>query len=321
MSQIQKFLFDGLPVRGVIVRLTDPWQEVLKRHTDNPAHGPYPDPVQNMLGEMVAGSVLLQSSIRYNGALILQLQGDGPVKMAVSEVLPDLGLRATASLKGPIAPQARMSDLVNAHGKGRCAITLDPLDRQSGQQPYQGIIPLAGPNGEPLANMAQLLENYMRHSEQLETTLLLAASTEVAAGILLQRLPEEKGHAGSHDEPGAESHFERLSVLTRSLQREELLNLDTDTILHRLFWNEKILRFAANIADPKPHFHCSCSKQRVIGMLRGLGKEEAESILAEQGLIDVDCNFCGQHYRFDAVETTQIFTPSVQQPPASQTEQ
>ena len=319
MSQIQKFLFDGVPVRGVIVRLTDPWQEVLKRRAGNPAHGAYPEPVQNMLGEMVAGSVLLQSSIRYNGALILQVHGDGPAKMAVSEVLPDLGLRATASLNGNIDPQAQMPDLINAQGKGRCAITLDPQDRQSGQQPYQGIVPLAGMDGESLADMAQVLENYMRHSEQLETTLLLAANAKVAAGILLQRLPEEKAHAGDHDEPGAESHFQRLSVLTRSLQRNELLDLDTDTILHRLFWNENILRFAADSADPKPHFHCSCSRERVIGMLRSLGKEEAESILAEQGLIDVDCNFCGQHYRFDAVETTQIFTPSVQQPPASRT--
>ena len=141
MSQIQKFLFDGLPVRGSIVRLTDAWQEVLKRRANNPESGAYPAPVHTMLGEMVAGSVLLQSSIRFNGALVLQMQGDGPVKMAVAEVLPNLGLRATASMVGEMAPDAGLAELVNAHGKGRCAITLDPLDRQAGQQPIKALCP------------------------------------------------------------------------------------------------------------------------------------------------------------------------------------
>ncbi len=323
MSQIQKFLFDGLPVRGVIVRLTDPWQEVLKRRANNPETGPYPAPVQTMLGEMVAGSVLLQSSIRFNGALVLQMQGDSAVKMAVAEVLPDLGLRATASLAGDIAPHASLAELVNAHGKGRCAITLDPLDRQAGQQPYQGIVPLADAHGQALPSVARVLENYMCSSEQLETTLLLAANAQVAAGILLQRLPMEgagnlAGTIAPADATETESHFQRLSVLTQSLKPEELLELDIDTILHRLFWNENILRFAPESSDPVPHFHCNCSKERVTNMLRGLGREEAESILAEQGFVHVDCNFCGQPYRFDPVETMQIFTPAVQQPPTSQ---
>ncbi|MDO4795274.1 MAG: Hsp33 family molecular chaperone HslO [Brachymonas sp.] len=326
MSPIQKFLFDGLPVRGSIVRLTAPWQEVLKRRASNPESGAYPTAVQAMLGEMVAGSVLLQSSIRFNGALVLQMQGDGPVKMAVAEVLPDLGLRATASCSGEIPADADLAALVNAHGKGRCAITLDPLDRQKGQQPYQGIVPLADAQGQPLPSVAQAIESYMCSSEQLPTTLLLAANEQVAAGLLLQRLPMEgsgnlAGTAASTDDTAdesEESHFQRLSILAQSLKREELLELDIDTILHRLFWNEKILRFAPEAGDPEPHFHCNCSAERVITMLRGLGQAEAESILAEQGFVHVDCNFCGQSYRFDPVETLQIFTPAVQQPPSSQ---
>ena len=323
MSQIQKFLFDGLPVRGVIVRLTDAWQEVLKRRANNPESGAYPTPVRTMLGEMVAGSVLLQSSIRFNGALVLQMQGDGPVKMAVAEVLPNLGLRATASMVGEMAPDAGLAELVNAHGKGRCAITLDPLDRQAGQQPYQGIVPLADVDGQPLPNVARALENYLCSSEQLETTLLLAANEHVATGLLLQRLPMEgagnlAGTAAADMANDEESHFQRLAVLAQSLTRQELLELDIDTILHRLFWNEQILRFAPDSSDPVPHFHCNCSAERVANMLRSLGQEEVESILAEQGFVHVDCNFCGQPYRFDPVETMQIFTPAVQQPPTSQ---
>ena len=323
MSQIQKFLFDGLPVRGVIVRLTDAWQEVLKRRANNPESGAYPTPVRTMLGEMVAGSVLLQSSIRFNGALVLQMQGDGPVKMAVAEVLPNLGLRATASMVGDIEPDAGLAELVNAHGKGRCAITLDPLDRQAGQQPYQGIVPLADVDGQPLPNVARALENYMCSSEQLETTLLLAANEHVATGLLLQRLPMEgagnlAGTAAADVADDEESHFQRLAVLAQSLTRQELLELDIDTILHHLFWNEQILRFAPDSSDPVPHFHCNCSAERVANMLRSLGQEEVESILAEQGFVHVDCNFCGQPYRFDPVETKQIFTPAVQQPPTSQ---
>lgn len=322
-SQIQKFLFDGLPVRGSIVRLTTPWQEVLKRRASNPESGAYPAAVQAMLGEMVAGSVLLQSSIRFNGALVLQMQGDGPVKMAVAEVLPDLGLRATASCSGEIPADADLAALVNVHGKGRCAITLDPLDRQKGQQPYQGIVPLADAQGQALASVAQAIESYMCSSEQLPTTLLLAANEQAAAGLLLQRLPMEgaanlAGSASEDAEESEESHFQRLSILAQSLKREELLELDIDTILHRLFWNEKILRFAPEEGAPDPHFHCNCSAERVANMLRGLGQAEAESILAEQGFVHVDCNFCGQSYRFDPVETMQIFTPAVQQPPSSQ---
>ena len=243
--------------------------------------------------------------------------------MAVAEVLPNLGLRATASMVGEMAPDAGLAELVNAHGKGRCAITLDPLDRQAGQQPYQGIVPLADADGQPLSNVAHALENYMCSSEQLETTLLLAANEHVATGLLLQRLPMEgagnlAGTAAADMANDEESHFQRLAVLAQSLTRQELLELDIDTILHRLFWNEQILRFAPDSSDPVPHFHCNCSAERVANMLRSLGQEEVESILAEQGFVHVDCNFCGQPYRFDPVETMQIFTPAVQQPPTSQ---
>ncbi|MEE1654434.1 Hsp33 family molecular chaperone HslO [Brachymonas sp. G13] len=325
MSQIQKFLFDGIPVRGVAVRLTDAWQEVVQRRAANTQSGPYPASVNHLLGEMTAAAMLMQSNIKFNGALILQVQGDGPVKVAVAEVQPSLGLRATASIVGEVAEDAGMTELVNLHGQGQCAITLDPRDRLPGQQPYQGVVPLKDSTGQPFARVADMLRHYMRQSEQLDTTLVLAANEQVAAGLLIQRLPleGEANLAGSTAAPSdearaeADESYNHIATLAQSLKEEELLELDLDTILHRLFWNEKLLRFVPAETDPVPHFACTCSQQRVANMVRTLGQEEAESILEDHGEIEVGCEFCGQQYHFDKVEVAQLFTSAAQQPPAS----
>src|SRR4051812_5499042 len=150
MSELHKFLFDGLPVRGALVRLTDAWQEILARRQANNATGSWPPPVSELLGEMAAAGVLMQSNIKFNGALILQIFGDGPVKVAVAEVQPDLSVRATAKVVGDVAVSDRLAELVNVHNKGRCAITLDPRDKFPGQQPYQGVVPLHGDHREKL---------------------------------------------------------------------------------------------------------------------------------------------------------------------------
>ena len=325
MSQIQKFLFDGIPVRGVAVRLTDAWREVVLRRSANTESGPYAEAVARMLGEMTAAAALMQSNIKFNGALILQMQGDGPVKVAVAEVQPDMALRATASVRGEVPEDAGLTELVHMHGAGRCAITLDPVDRLPGQQPYQGIVPLSDMDGMPMADVAAALQHYMRQSEQLDTTLVLAANDHVAAGILIQRLPieGEANLAGSTAAPtdeamsDAEESYQRIALLAKSLQRQELLELDIDTILHRLFWDEKLLRFVPSATDPVPHFLCTCSHARVSAMIQSLGQEEAESILSEQGLIEVACEFCGKQYHLDKVEVAQLFKPAAAQPPGS----
>ena len=325
MSELHKFLFEGLPVRGMIVRLTDAWTEVLQRRNSNSATGAYPAPVQELLGEMAAAGVLMQSNIKFNGALVLQVFGDGPVKVAVAEVQSDLRLRATATNNGGIAADARLSKMVTVGGGGRCAITLDPKDRLPGQQPYQGVVPLKDSTGQPFARVADMLRHYMRQSEQLDTTLVLAANEQVAAGLLIQRLPleGEANLAGSTAAPSdearaeADESYNHIATLAQSLKEEELLELDLDTILHRLFWNEKLLRFVPAETDPVPHFACTCSQQRVANMVRTLGQEEAESILEDHDEIEVGCEFCGQQYHFDKVEVAQLFTSAAQQPPAS----
>ncbi len=321
MSELHKFLFDGLPVRGALVRLTDAWTEILARRQANAGSGAWPPPVAELLGEMAAAGVLMQSNIKFNGALVLQIFGDGPVKVAVAEVQHDLSLRATAKVVGDVATGARLPDLVNVHNQGRCAITLDPKDKFPGQQPYQGVVPLHGDRREKIGKLSDVLEHYMLQSEQLDTTLVLAADAKVAAGLLIQRLPVEgEGNlAGSmvskanEDEIGVNEDYNRIATLAASLQRDELLELDVDTILRRLFWEEKVLRFTPET----PRFACTCSRDRVSGMIRSLGRTEAEEIVAEQGQIEVGCDFCGQQYRFDAVDVEQLFTSPGDQPPVS----
>ena len=324
MSELHKFLFDGLPVRGMVVRLTDAWTELLARRAGNTETGPYPVPVSELLGEMAAAAVLMQSNIKFNGALVLQIFGDGPVKLAVAKVQSDLSLRATASVTGELPADARLPDMVNVGGGGRCAITLDPKDRLPGQQPYQGVVPLHGDHKEKLTRLSDVLQHYMLQSEQLDTTLVLAANDQVAAGLLIQRMPLKgegnlAGAAGQADEDqiGQNEDYNRIATLAASLTRDELLSLDVDTILHRLFWEEKLLRFVPQQGADGPRFACSCSRARVGSMLRSLGEGEVQSILDERGTIDVGCEYCGQQYHFDAVDAVQLFTAPGQQPPVS----
>lgn len=316
MSELHKFLFDGLPVRGVIVRLTDAWVEILRRRADSSKTQAYAVPVREMLGEMVAAAALMQANIKFDGALVLQIFGDGPVQVAVVEVQSDLALRATATVSSEVVEGATLSAMVNMTNQGRCAITLDPKTRFPGQQPYQGVVPLFDDVGQPIERLSAVLEHYMLQSEQLDTTLVLAANDQVAAGLLIQRLPiaGEGNLAGSmvskanEDAIGLDEHYNRIALLTRTLKREELLELDVDTILRRLFWEEAITRFEPLAGPTAPRFACSCSRERVGRMIQSLGVEEAQSILAEREDIEVGCEFCGQQYRFDAVDAAQLFT-------------
>jgi molecular chaperone Hsp33 len=313
MSELTKFLFEGLPVRGMIVRLTGAWQEVLQRRQGIGAH---PAEVRRLLGEMSAAGVLMQANIKFNGALVLQIFGDGPVKLAVAEVQPELSFRATATVVGEVPPGAQLEGLLNVNGGGRCAITLDPKERFPGQQPYQGVVPLHGDQREPLQEVAQVLEHYMLQSEQLDTRLILAADDQVAAGLLIQRLPVEgEGNLGrrNEDDIGLSEAYNRISLLASTLTRAELLSLSSSQILHRLFWEDTLRLFEPQ----EPRFACSCSRDRVRGMLRALGREESDGLIVERGLVEVGCEFCGLQYRFDAVDVGEMFTPERDQPPAS----
>ena len=287
-DRLLKFLFNAAPVRGGLVRIEDAWQQMVALHD-------FPPVVTRLLGEMVAAGALLATSIKFNGALVMQVHGDGPVKLLVVECLPDLAIRATATIADtPIAADASMRDMINRSGRGRFAITLDPRDALPGQQPYQGIVPLDG------ETMADVLQAYMRQSEQLETRLWLAASEHVSAGLLLQSLPAEGGTASAGDDDA----WDRAVTLAHTITSEELLTLGAEDVLRRLFWQESLEHYP----PMSPHFACTCSRERIGRMLVSLGREEVDSIIDEQGTVTVTCDFCSRQYTFDPVDAEQLFT-------------
>ena len=283
-----KFLFRDAPVRGEIVRLQASWRQMVANHR-------YPAPVTRLLGEMTAAAALLAANIKFDGALILQIQGNGPVRLLVVEVQPQMRLRATAKLRetAVIGADATLQQLTNPHGDARCAITLDPAGRRPGQQPYQGVVPLAG------ETIAQVLENYLRQSEQIESRLWLAADENAAAGVLLQKLPQEGGAAARPDTDA----WQRAGALTATLTREELLALQAEALAHRLYWEERLEHFP----PVAPRFECTCSRERSGRMLLALGRDEVDSILAERGDVEITCDFCNARYAFDAVDVGQLF--------------
>jgi molecular chaperone Hsp33 len=296
---LQKFIFDNAAVRGELVEISDTWREIQARHG-------YPKAVRAMLGEMVAASALLSANLKFNGSIVMQIHGDGPVRLLVVECDADLRIRATAKLApdAEVADDATLTDLLNVNGKGRFVITLDPLEKMPGQQPYQGIVPLDG------ENVATVIENYMMRSEQLDTRLWLAADDKVSRGMLLQKLPRHSGKADQTVQATEEEDLEtwnRAVVLGSTLKQEELLSTDIETLLNRLFWEETIRVF-----DPQhPQFHCSCTREKVGNMLKMLGQPEVESALSDLGELGINCDFCGKHYSFDKVDCAQLFAADV----------
>jgi len=282
-----RFLFHDAPVRGEVVRLQASWRQMVANHR-------YPAPVARLLGEMTAAAALLAANIKFDGALILQIQGNGPVRLLVVEVQPGMRLRATAKLRetAVIGEDATLQQLTNPNGEARCAITLDPTGRRPGQQPYQGVVPLAG------ETIAEVLENYLRQSEQTESRLWLAADESAAAGVLLQKLPQEGGAA----KPDVDA-WQRAGALTATLTRAELLTLEAEALARRLYWEERL----EHLPPAAPRFECNCSRERSGRMLLALGREEAESILTERGDVEITCDFCNARYAFDAVDVGQLF--------------
>ncbi|MFC5427684.1 Hsp33 family molecular chaperone HslO [Paraburkholderia denitrificans] len=301
-DQLQKFLFSAAPVRGEIVSLRSTWQEVLTRRQ-------YPAPVQTVLGEMMAACALLSANLKFDGTLIMQIFGDGPVRMLVVQCASDLSMRATARLAdGLTADNAAalpgdmtIADLINVSGNARCVITLDPASKQPGQQPYQGIVPLNGTDG-PLHSISEVLEHYMHHSEQLDTRMWLAANGERAVGVMLQKLPGDGGivpHAGELDT----DTWDRVCTLGGTLSRAELLEQEPEVLFRRLFWQENVHHFE----PAQTRFQCTCSREKVGAMLKMLGRGEVDGVIEERGHVEIHCDYCNQRYEFDPVDVAQLF--------------
>ncbi len=275
-DSLRRFLFEHAPIRGEIVRLDAVWQSVIERHD-------YPPVLRDLMGELCAAAVLLTATLKLKGSMVLQIHGKGAVKLLVVECSGDLELRATAKWDGDLA-NGTLQDLV---GDGRFVITLDPKD---GNQAYQGIVALEGDS------IAEILQNYMTRSEQLETRLWLAADAQHAAGMLLQKLPEQ---SESQDADA----WARATQLADTLKPTELLTLHADDLIHRLYHEEDMRLFEAQPVV----FRCTCSRENVARMLRMLGRAEVDTILAERGDVEVHCEFCNQRYIFDRVDADAVF--------------
>jgi len=305
MNELLVFVCDGAPVRGEIVSISTAWQSVLERRDDPPV-------IRQILGDFVAAATLLSASLKFDGTLIIQAQSKGPISLLVVECSSNLTMRATVKLSvesSEIDPNATLAGLLDAANTGRLVITLDPRDRQPGQPPYQGIVALQqDQNGiaVPVKNAAEAIMLYMRHSEQLETRIWLASNEKTVGGLLLQRLPNSGGHVHLDPQTAAEG-WSRIQALGETITNDELLQLSPETTLRRLFLNESSEAGVRAFPTRPVQFACRCSRQKVADVLRMLGEEEVNGILAEQGAVETGCEFCGKSYRFDAVDCIQVF--------------
>lgn len=270
-----RFLFDDAPVRGIHVRLDDAWQQILTRKE-------YPKSIKKVLGELLAGSVLLASNLKFEGKLILQAQGQGCLKMLVAEATSDNTCRATARWQGEVAGDVNLKTLLGENGI--FVLTLEPEDGEA----WQGIVELTGDG------VAQMLMDYMARSEQLETHLNLACDDQNVAGLLLQRLPEGQGD---------ENAWEHLLALGQTVKADELLSLDGESVLYRLYHADAPRVFEPESVD----FLCTCSREKVGDMLKLLDRQEVEGVILEQDSIEVNCDFCHQKYVFDEEDIIDIY--------------
>ncbi|MEA3639051.1 MAG: Hsp33 family molecular chaperone HslO [Lamprobacter sp.] len=285
-DSLHRFVFEHSRVRGELVRLDAAWQAVLERHN-------YPEAVKQPLGEALVSVLLLTATLKLEGSLILQAQGEGPIRTLVAQATHEGTVRGLARWEGDI----KGGDLQALFGKGQLVLTINAKHRDR----YQGIVPLAG------AGIGAALEGYFASSEQLPSRFWLAVNDKRAVGMMLQRLP------GPTDD---EDDWNRAVILADTLRPRELLQQSTPDLLRRLFHEEDLRLF-----EPEPvAFRCGCSRTRVADNLRALGRHEIDNIIAEQGLIEVTCEFCNRGYQFDAVDARSLFTGVVNAsaPPAQQ---
>jgi molecular chaperone Hsp33 len=294
-DSLHRFIFEHYPIRGHLVHLDASWRALIE-------HRDYPGVIREALGEAVVASLLLAATIKFEGVLSLQLQGPGAVQLLLAQCTSGLGVRGLARYREDLESGVSSRDLHRLIGAGNLTVTLESDD---GSQRYQGIVPITG------ARLADSLQIYFENSEQLPTRLWLYADEHGAAGMLLQRLPGERSAAKSGtaapDPAAIDDAWRRVQLIGATLTPEELQSLADAEIVHRLF-NEDDMR----IFEPAPvYFRCRCSRDRVSGMLQGLGETETRSILAERGEVEVRCDFCNRAYVFDAVDVGQLFNKGV----------
>ncbi|WP_293648790.1 Hsp33 family molecular chaperone HslO [uncultured Pantoea sp.] len=272
-DQLHRYLFENVAVRGELVNVSHTWQEIIKNHD-------YPVPVQTLLGELLVATSLLTATLKFDGDITVQLQGDGPLSLAVINGNNRQELRGVARVKGDIPADATLKSMV---GTGYLAITISP---EKGER-YQGVVGLEG------ETLAACLEDYFMRSEQLPTRLFIRTNEKGAAGILLQVLPAQDTQT---------EDFNHLATLTETVKSEELIDLPATDVLWRLYHQEE-----ATVFDPQPvSFKCTCSRERCGEVLKTLPQHEVDEIIEEDGQVDMHCDYCGTHYVYDAVDIAAI---------------
>ncbi|MGA2188478.1 MAG: Hsp33 family molecular chaperone HslO [Steroidobacteraceae bacterium] len=296
-DSLRRFLFEHYPIRGHLVHLDASWRALIE-------HREYPDAIRTTLGEAVVASLLLAATIKFDGVLSLQLQGAGPVHLLLAQCTSGMGVRGLARYREDYPSEGTAGGIAELIGAGNLTVTLESDD---GSQRYQGIVPING------ARLADSLQIYFENSEQLPTRLWLYADERGAAGMLLQRLPgEAAARAAGAGAPVADlaaidDAWRRVQLIGATLTPGELGTLTDAQILHRLFNEDDVRLF-----EPAPvYFRCRCSRERVSGMLQGLGEAETRGVLAERGEVEVRCDFCNRAYVFDAVDVAQLFNAGV----------
>ncbi len=270
------FVFESLPVRGVLVQLESAWQRMQLGHD-------YADPVAEVLGHSAAATALIAQSLKFDGTITFQINSDGPLKMLVMQATDDLDLRGMASARD-VANDTAFANLVAG---ARCAVT---VDSGAMERPYQGIVEI---NPESLATS---LENYFAQSVQVPSHVHLAQDRVLCGGILLQQMPEESATL--------EDDWRRLGFLVKTLRAQDLADGASHELLHQIFAEDDVRAFKPR----KARFRCRCTQQKVVEVLRLLGEEETRAACEEQGRVEVTCEYCGRQRTFDAVDVTRVFT-------------
>jgi len=294
---LHRFLFEHYPIRGYIVHLDAAWRALLE-------HREYPTIVRDTLGEAVAASVLLAATLKFDGTLSLQLQGQGPMHLMLAQCSSDLGVRAVARYR----EEPKSGGLQALSGGGNLMVTLENEDLS---QRYQGVVSLESDE------LAKCLQGYFESSEQLPTRLWLYADEHGVSGMLLQRLSDDSVAGRSQapldrvrplaDPEEVADAWRRAQLLADTLKPGELRTLSDKQILQRLFAEDDVRLF-----ESRPvFFRCRCSRERVIGMLKSLGAGEIRSILAERGNVEVRCDFCNRAYQFDSVDVEHMLSSAL----------
>lgn len=284
-SYVRRFLFEGLDIRGAIVHLGDAWQYMQ-------AGRDYQPTVAQLLGETAAVTALIGGQLKQPGRLTLQLRGNGPIQLLVMDCNEQLQLRGMAR-SNPVVLPAPVPELLGAHQGGQLMLS---LDLPTARQPYQSFVPMVG------ESIAAIFEHYLEQSEQQPSRLFATAASKAAVCLFLQKMPgaDERDADGWH----------RVTQLASTVKTAELLELDAETLLGRLF-HEEIEAGGIRVYDPQPVvYHCPEDWDKVRDMIRGIGQADAETLIAEHGEIVIQDDICNRIYRFTAEDVQALFAES-----------